>query len=235
MVKTLGLLILATVVLHTASAIGAKTGSGWFSRAPFWLERGKLKPKLEERLRDDRAILVSVRSERGPRDPKADLFLVSGIGWVRGEAERIFETVQKYESLKQTSDHFREIKYDAEKSRVFVISQALGYQARMWFQMRPEVVEPRRMYRLHFEVVDGHFIGLRGFFEFKSLRESRTMTELSVRIEHEAREIPIPRIFVGFALEIVVQKVAERVRTYLEAASAKTARRDAWRGYGALV
>lgn len=178
----------------------------------FWL--GKL--KTQERLRE-REILVSVRTESGRLDPKADRLLMSGVGWVRQTPQVVFETAKNFEVLPSVSDHFREVKYDKKANRLFIISQALGYQARMLFQLRLD--ETNRS--IQFRVIDGHFLGLRGEISMRAAqdlnsRPYRDKTEMTVLMAHEARELPVPKILIGFALEIVAKNVAQKMRRYLE-------------------
>lgn len=200
--------------------IGQVIGRGNVARAdsvelppPFWVGR----PALQSRLNEERAILVSVRTEDGRVDPNADRLVLSGVGWVKQAPDLVFKRAQDFERLKEISDHFREVKYEAKTSRLFMISQALGYQARMLFQVRFE----KESRRIHFQVIDGHFLGLRGVVEMASIAgkpsNPSNVTELSVRMAHEAKELPIPKILIGFALEIVAKNVAVKMRNYLEA------------------
>lgn len=182
------------------------------------------KPKIQERLRE-REILVSVRTESGRLDPKADRLLMSGVGWVKQAPELVFETAKKFEVLPSVSDHFREVKFDKKSNRLFIISQALGYQARMLFQLRLD--ETNRS--IHFRVIDGHFLGLRGEISMRAAQDSKNRpspdkTEMTVLMAHEARELPVPKILIGFALEIVAKNVAQKMRRYLETSHLESAK-----------
>lgn len=189
--------------------------------APFW----EGKPKIEARLRDERAVLVSVRTEKGVLDKEADLFTINGVGWVKRDAATIFRMAQQYERMKDVSDMFREVKYEPKTNRVFVICQALGYQARMLMSVTPTDAATGKPREIAFKVVDGHFLGLSGTMAFRELPPGPSQlsgqTEVTFRVHHEAREIPIPRILVGFALEVLVQKVAIKMRSHFEEAKAE--------------
>lgn len=178
----------------------------------FW--RGK--PKIAERL-ENREILVSVRTEAGQIDRDASRLIMSGVGRVKRNPVEVFEIARSFEKLPQVSEHFREVKFDAKTSRLFVISQALGYQARMLFQIHLD----KEAWRIRFHVIDGHFLGLRGEIEMASVFDARKkprsdLTEMSVLMAHEARELPVPKILIGFALEIVSKNVAQKMRRYIE-------------------
>lgn len=205
-----------TGVLLASALSGAATSPtvGTTFGKPFW----EGKPKLETKLRDERAILVSVRTDKGEKDPGADLFTINGVGWVKRDAETVFQLARQFDKLKDVSDHFREVKYDPKTSRVFVICEALGYQARMLLEVTSTLAPVRE---IQFKVVDGHFLGLEGVMGFREIAQASPVeTEVSLRVRHEAREIPIPRMLVGFALEVLVQQVAQAMRTHFESAAA---------------
>lgn len=174
---------------------------------PFW-EKNK---NLGDRLRDDRAVLVSVRTLDPWFDKQAEIFAMSGVGWVRRDRPSVFKIAHELDRLKQISEHFQEVKWDPKTNRVFIIASALGYQARMLMavQFQPED-------QVRFKVIEGHFLGLTGAITMRAIDE-RT-TEVAVRAVHEARQIPVPKFLMGFALEVVVQKVAEKMRTHFETA-----------------
>ncbi len=180
-----------------------------FTVKPFW----EGKPKLEARLREERAILVSVRTERGTVDKSADLFSINGVGYVRRQADTVFSLAKQFDRLKEISDVFQIVKFEPKTNRVFVICEALGYQARMLIRVDPTAAPIRQ---IQFKVIEGHFVGLEGVMAFRELPGAHT--EASLRVSHEAREIPIPRILVGFALEVLIQKVAAKMRTHFEVA-----------------
>ena len=242
--------ILLPAILAPLQAFAAAAGSAVFAK-PFW----EGKPLLETKLREERAVLVSVRTDKGELDKAADLFTINGVGYVRRDAETVFQLAQQFDHLKEISDVFREVKYDAKTSRVFVICEALGYQARMLIHVEPSK-EPVR--EIRFKVVEGHFLGLEGVLGVKELAlvagagasggaaavasgnvaatantsgvaggassgapdgASSPLTEVSFRVRHEAREIPIPRVLIGFALEVLVQKVAIKMRSHFEEAA----------------
>jgi uncharacterized membrane protein len=183
---------------------------------PFWNGKNKVLEKLESR-----EILVSVRTESVEGAPEVSRLLMSGVGWVNRAPLDVFTQAKNFEKLPSVSEHFREVKFDEKTSRLFVISQALGYQARMLFQVRFD--EQGR--RIEFQVIEGHFLGLRGEIGMANVKGTRGLllegkTEMSVLMAHEARELPVPKFLIGFALEVVSKNVAQKMRRYLETGSA---------------
>lgn len=219
---SLGSICLLLVAVGTAkAAVGAVTATPTpapadvlydrlLSEKPFWQDN----PKLEKRLRDERAILASARSRDGWIDPKLVLFTMNSVGVVRREQATTFKMAQEFDRLKEVSSHFREVRWDAKSQRLFLIAEALGYQARMLMQLT--ILAPDR---IRLRVIDGEFTGLTGLLQFKPL--SVKETEVSIRAAHEAKELPLPRFLMGFALEVVVQKVAEKMRRHFESKEPK--------------
>lgn len=175
---------------------------------PFW----KGKKALLERMRDQRAIFVSVKSEKVSRDPELIRFSMQGAGWVSRNKETSFRVAQQFSKLKDVSSHFKTVQYNPTQQQLFLITEALGYQARMILDIRP--VEEDWRSELQWKVVWGHFKGMTGVIGFEKAEEDKT--EVSLTARYEAKELPLPKILVGFALEVVTQKVAEKMRSFIE-------------------
>jgi hypothetical protein len=178
---------------------------------PFWN-----KPALLKKLKEDREVLVSVTTDSLPETAKDQAkrvrFNMSGVGYVRKAKEHCFKLAQEYPRLKEVSDHFKQLEWDAKKSELFIVTEALGYQARMIMKMTP-VSEATRD-AIQFEVIWGQFRGMKGEIDFDTIDASTTQE--SLRATYESSSLPLPKILMGFALEVIVQKVAEKMRTYIE-------------------
>ena len=187
--------------------------SGFSEPAPFWRGNKKLETKLEE----ERAILVSVRSSDVPAGVR---FSFRGVGLVRRERRDVLRLAMRFDDLKAVSDHFKEVKWEPKTNRLFVVGQALGHQARMLLKIeKVEGVTPTRD-EIRFKVIDGHFLGLEGALVLETRmpagKASGERTEMSIWCLQEAKELPLPRVLVGFALEFVAQRVAGKMREHLE-------------------
>jgi hypothetical protein len=186
-------------------SIGKNPGA---SELPFW----RKKPELLKKLRDERDVLVSVKREDLEHPPGFLRFTMAGAGVVARPKEHCFRVSQNYPKLKEISDHFKTVSYDSNTDQLFLITEALGYQARMILKMTP--VEEDWRSELQFEVVWGAFKGMKGVLGFEELAPGKT--EVSIQAKYEASELPLPRILMGFALEVITQKVAEKMRSYIE-------------------
>lgn len=191
----------------SAGASGGASGADFTEPAPFW--RGNA--KLEERLEDERAILVSVRSSDVPIGIR---FSFRGVGLVKRDRNEVLQLAMHFEELKGLSDHFKEVKWEPKTKQLFVIGQALGYQARMLLQVeKAGGVTPTRD-EIRFKVIDGHFLGLQGALVLETRKPGAT--EMSIWCLQEAKQLPLPRILLGFALEVIAQRVAGKMRDHLE-------------------
>jgi hypothetical protein len=159
---------------------------------------------------EERFITVSVKHEDAPNGRVA--FIMSGAGDVARPKEASFKLAQEYPRLKEVSDHFKTVSFDEKQQKLFIITEALGYQARMLMKLTP-VREDWRS-EVQWEVIWGSFKGMKGVIGFERL--APRLTEVSFQARFEAEELPIPKFLMGFALEVVTQKVAEKMRTYLE-------------------
>ena len=176
---------------------------------PFWE-----KPANRKKLKDDRAVLVSVNTE-DVKDRQGNVRLaMAGAGYVNRSREHAFKLSQEYWRLQDVSDHFKTVKWDPAKSELFVITEALRYQARMILKITPSNDDVAKKSRIGWEVIWGHFLGMKGEIALESIDAKTTL--ISLRGNYEAKELPLPKVLMGFALEIITQKVAEKMRTYIE-------------------
>lgn len=168
-----------------------------------------------KKIRDSREVLVSVKREDVSGGPTPLVgFSMNGVGVVERSKDHCFKVAQRYEKLKDVSSHFKTVNYDPANSQVLMVAEALGYQSRMILQLTP-VSEDWRS-EIQWEVVWGHFKGMKGVIGFEAIDSMRT--EVSLQARYEAAELPLPKVLMGFALEVVTQKVAEKMRTYMETA-----------------
>jgi hypothetical protein len=193
------------VVLSTTEAL---LQPGLELPKPFW----KSKPELMAKIHDDRAIIVSVKATEIGGADKVQRLTVAGVGDVSKPLAFCFARAQEYTRLPQISDHFKTAIYNEDKRQLSLLTQALGYQARMILQMTPSSSPDHS--ELTWEVIWGEFKGMHGVFGLE--RVSDRKTEVSIVGEFEAKKLPLPKILMGFALEVVVQKVAEKMRSYIE-------------------
>ncbi len=175
------------------------------SDLPFWRQ----KEALLKKMREDRHIVVSVN--------KADLgklisYDVKGAGYVHASLKRAFEISQNFEKLPLVSSHFRKVFFDVKNQQLFLVVEALGYETRMILTI--DKIEEKKRKEIQFEVVWGELKGLRGAIGFEALDEDHT--EVSILSHYQAERFPLPKVFMGFAFEVLTQQIAERMRNFIE-------------------
>lgn len=177
------------------------------SEPPFW----KLKPALMTKIREERAVIVSVNTSRASSGLQR--FTMLGVGVVNRPKAFCFATAQDYGKLKEVSEHFKTVSFDAKTDQLYMVLEALGYEARMTLHVTPASEDWRS--ELQWVVISGSFTGMKGVIGFEHADHDHT--EMSMSSEYEASELPLPRVLMGFALEVITQKVAEKMRTFIEA------------------
>lgn len=181
---------------------------------PFW----RSKTRLYRQILEDRKIVVSVKKEEpsrgsGPSSGSQKVFRVVGAGLVHSPIKECFNDVQNFENLPKVSSHFRSARQDRRNQMVFLRIEALGYTARLMMSYRVSV-DKKDEKQLDFQVTEGALKGLVGHYNFKSLGDQRT--EVALWSFYKGERWPLPDFFLKFTLEVIAEKVAQKMRTYLE-------------------
>ncbi len=187
------------------------------SEQPFW--RRKL--DLLRRIYDERAIIVSASTEKvavmpaglSSKGSEQILFTIRGAGLIHAPKAFAFRTAQQYRKLKDVSSHFKTVEYDDKTHKLFLITEALSWRARMVLLMQPVISAQRD--ELRWEVIWGSFRGMKGLMAFATAEHGQK-TETSIEAIYQAETLPLPKILMGFALETIIQKVAEKMRSFIE-------------------
>lgn len=184
------------------------------STGGFW----ENKPKLIRAMHEDRRIVVSSKVERvfgreASQGADQDHFQIQGAGWVKAGLEQAFSVAQDYARLPEVSEHFRKVEWQADKSELFLAMSALGYVAEMKLTMRTRETPTER--ELSFEVIEGHFLGLKGKMLFTPKLQGQ-VTQIALFVDHRSPEVPLPRALMGVVLEAIAEKVAQRMRRHIE-------------------
>ncbi|MES2856870.1 MAG: hypothetical protein V4692_13460 [Bdellovibrionota bacterium] len=193
-------------IIFSLAALGSAVPDNAPTTLPeaFWK-----KPAIQKKLKE-REVIVGVTTTQVSKEKVR--FAMTAAGHVNRSREHCYAVAQEYPKLKEVSSHFKTLNWNAEKSELFMVTEALGFQARMIMKMTP-VTDTKRS-AIGFEVIWGHFTGMKGEIGFDPI-DSRS-TEMSFRANYEAKELPLPKALMGFALEVINQKVAEKMRSYIE-------------------
>ncbi len=184
------------------------------SENPFWRNKKDIHRKMIE----ERMIPVSV--SRSNLVGGLIAFDVKGAGIVHAQIESAFKISQEFNKLTQVSSHFKSAFFDEKNNQLFLVISALGFETRMILAL-DLVVEEKRS-EIQFEVVWGELKGMTGAIGFENVinegndRNKDESCEVSILAHYQAAKFPLPKIFMGFAFEVVAQKVAEKMRSFIE-------------------
>lgn len=173
---------------------------------PFWKE----KPQVYQKIKNENAILVSAFTDKIQDEPILYQMKVVGGGAVNVPSNDTFKIIVQFEDLKKVSSHFREVKYEKDKNRLYLHMEALGYHARMHFNL----IEKPAERQLHWECVEGTFKGMKGVVVLEELENNRT--EISMTSDYQASSLPLPRVLMGLGLEIIGRQVAVQMKDFIE-------------------
>jgi len=173
---------------------------------PFW----RAKESIQKKMREERMIPVSVNKKN--LEDAVISYEIKGAGIVHAGGKKAFETSQKYQKLSEVSSHFKSVFYDEKNQQLFLVIEALGYETKMILAM--DTIEEKKRREIQFEVVWGELKGMRGAIGFENLDDEHS--EVSILSHYQAKKFPLPKIFMGFAFEILTQKIAEKMRHFIE-------------------
>lgn len=185
---------------------------------PFW----KSKPEQRRKLYEERAVLVSVRDEREQAVGSERIrFTIKGAGVVAAPKAFAFAIARQYSKLKSVSAHFKTVEFHSASQKLFLVMEALGYEARMVLKMTPVSEDWRD--ELQWEVVWGEFKGMTGVIAFERTAQTGR-TEVSVEAVYLSEKLPLPKVLMTLALEAIAQRVAEKMRVFIEREYAESGR-----------
>lgn len=167
---------------------------------PFW----KAKEKVYQRIQEERAIVVAAHT-----DPikAGERLVINGGGHIATPLSFAFQQALIFDNLKEVSDYIKEVK--SENGQLFIRSKAYGYEAAMWLKIKPSPTSG-----IHFEVMRGTLKGLKGDLHFDKV--SSFKTEIGISGQYDYVKFPIAKIFAEFGIEVVLQRMAIRLRTLIE-------------------
>jgi len=121
-----------------------------------------------------------------------------------------FNSRKKYDQLPRASEYIKAASFDASKQQVTMDTAAYGYKAHFIVEVHPvHDVEP---WRLDYKIVSGPFEGMTGAVTFAELGPKKM--EIGLTGEAHYSELPVPRFFLTFGLEVILQKLAARLRGF---------------------
>jgi hypothetical protein len=176
------------------------------SETPFW----KAKPKVYERIQE-REVIVRVNSSKNPSAPPAAQLDTAGGGQVNAPCAFVFKTMQNYEQLTKASDDIKAAHYAAKEQTLKLRVEAFAFKADLLIEVKP-VGPPDQA--ILYRILQGPMTGYRGRVELQAVAKNNC--EVGFSGEYQFDKFPIPKLFLDFGLEVIFQRMAIRLRGYVE-------------------
>jgi len=176
---------------------------------PFWRAKGKVYERIKSR-----EIIVSVRTEdlKGETYPHA--LRILGGGRIETPCDFAYEAAQKYEELAKESGYVEEVKYTPGDRRLALKMAAFSFKESCTMTIGPvAAAEPRA---IEYAIVAGRMTGFVGRFEFLPVEGNAKVCDIGTRGDFHYYELPLPKMFVTFGLEVMFQRMAGRLRAFTE-------------------
>jgi hypothetical protein len=175
----------------------------------FW----KSKAKVHKKIREERAIIVSVLTKKSDIDPKKPHLLhMTGGGWIGTSRKFAYDQARDFSNLKKVSSHIREVVYNAKDQTLYLHTEAFNYHAKM--KLKVDFKEVDSSSQIDFTVIEGMFVCLQGLVTFSEVEPLKS--EIGFFSGYRYKDLPMPRFFIEFGLEVVIQKISGFLRGYIE-------------------
>ncbi len=178
------------------------------TKQPFWEAR----PKAQSKIYEDKEIVVSVTAKKS--DKKTTRLTMLGIGVLNRPIAKAFKLSKDFSNLKKVSDYIKDVQFNNHNSRLYLHSKAFGYHAIMF--MNYQFVESKGQKEIRFHIFKGTFAGMIGVIRFKDYK--RRKSEIQLLAQYDYVDLKIPKFFIEFGLEVVLQKIASKLRVFIEKA-----------------
>lgn len=187
---------LLLLLIFTTTA--APSASSWWT-----------KPSYQKKIREQRDVIVSIKDEDvGGKN----YYRMTGAGVLRSTRKHTLKKILAFEDLQKVSEYFKKVVHQPELSRVYLVLEAYGYEARLLIKYSIKDQSEKSVFQ--WSVVWGGFQGMIGEIELTSLAPEKT--EAILISTFDEKQIPLPSIFKGIVLEMIVQHVAKSMRSAIE-------------------
>lgn len=168
-----------------------------------------LKPSYQKKIREEKQIVVSIVQE-APNGKSQ--YRMTGAGVVHAPRAHVLKTLLKFEELQALSPYFKKVVHQPDLNRAYFVLEAYGYEARLLIKY--SIKDQAEKSAFEWSVVWGGFQGMIGTIELSSLAAEKT--EAILVSSFDDKQIPLPKIFKGVVLEVIVQHVAKSMRKHIE-------------------
>ncbi len=169
---------------------------------PFW----RAKERVYERIQS-REIIVSVKNKKASADKKNQL-TISGGGQVSAPCDFVFKAAQDYEKVALASGYVERAQYKDQTLKVTLA--AYGYRSNLEIEVKAGEARD-----LNFKILKGPMHGMAGKFDFITTSKPKRC-DVGIEGEYTYASFPVPEFFLRFGMEVMLQRMAGRIRAYAE-------------------
>ena len=173
------------------------------------LDTHGVRPDLQERVLRKQDILVSAKLNRVKDSDELKRYSFSVWMKVRALHETTLRTITRYDLYPKMISYIDRVDFDAASNSAWVEGGLWGFRLRSQIHFQERSKE-----RVDFEVVNGHFKGMRGAFEFEPYGARETVVVCTGSLE--GRSWP-PTLIMETGAEMVMSYVARRMKRFTEA------------------
>ena len=174
---------------------------------PFWRAKEKIYSRIQ-----NREIVVSVKSVPRTEGLNNQLSIAGG-GQVETPCSFVFETSKNFELFAQESGYVERAKFDPSTQIMEARLSAYGYKSEIALKLRSDNST------LAYDVLKGPLKGMKG--EFKFIPAGGKKCDIGIGGQFAYDQLPIPQMFVKFGMEVMLQRMAGRLRSFCEDLYAK--------------
>ena len=180
--------------------------TGSWCEEPFWRSKEKVYARIQ-----NREIVVSVRAAPRTAGLKNQLSITGG-GQVSAPCAFVFAASKEFAALARASGYVDRAQYDPATQTLEANLTAYGYRSDI--AMRLMAADSAIVY----EVLKGPLKGMKGEFKFIPAGPGAGASKCDVGMggEFAYDQFPIPQLFLKFGMEVMLQRMAGRVRSYSE-------------------
>ena len=152
---------------------------------------------------------VSVKSHKQKIDHR---LYMNGIVTVNVPARFIWKISKDLETFKGISEHIISVEHNHRFNFAVFKLSAYGYFTNE--SVKVKYVEKGGNYYVNFSVFEGFFKGANA--QLKIAKKTRRNTDVSLQVTYDYKEWPMPKLFIEFGIEVVLQKIASKIKTFLQ-------------------
>jgi hypothetical protein len=174
---------------------------------PFWKSKEKTYKRVEQG-----EVIVVVKREDGLALKAKNRLRIQGGGITHAPDGFVFKKAMDFDKIAKESGYISAARYDAATQKLDLDIHAFGHKATMKLKLSPhENAEPKR---IAYEVLEGQLKGMTGVFTFRDLNGKKT--EVGIDGDFHYDKLSLPTFFVEFGFEVVFQRMAINLRSFVE-------------------